>query len=152
MADILTSGVHIGFQKINWLMIVRESEWPYMIYGLWLGTTSHEYTHTSNDLLKWDCRIKDHLYIQMGYKTWLWCLQDSTRNQKSRNSTVPGIKNQDTVGMQWYDCNSSLIVACWKADTLNGTDHVISVQLQHHEQTFHAVLSHVHYYTYPHTI
>ena len=35
--------------------------------------------------------------------------------------------------MQEYDCNSSLIVACRKADTLNGTDHVISAQLQHNE-------------------
>ena len=69
----------------------------------------------------------------MGHKTRLWCSQDSARKQKSRNSTVPGIKHRDTVGMRRYNCNSSLIVACRKADTLNGTNRVISVQLQHHE-------------------
>ena len=86
-----------------------------------------------NDLLAWDCRVKDHPHIQTEHKTQLWCSQDSARKQNSWNSTVPDIKNQDTMEMQQYNCNSSLIVACWKVNTLNGTNHVIFVQLQHHK-------------------
>ena len=52
-----------------------------------------------HNLLKHDCRVKDHLPIQSGYKAQLWCSQDATRKQKSRSSKAPDVKNQDRVGM-----------------------------------------------------
>ena len=38
------------------------------------------------------------------------------------------------MGMDRYDCKSNLVVACRRLDNaLNGTDHIISVNLQHHD-------------------
>lgn len=79
-------------------------------------------------------RVKDHPPIEKGYQTRSWCSQDAARKQKSRSSKATNIKNRDTVGMHRYDCKSSLVVMCRKADnTPNGTDRVITVNLRHHD-------------------
>ena len=86
------------------------------------------------NLLKHDCRVKDHPPIQSGYKARLWCSQDAARKQKSRSSKAPDVKNRDRVGMHRFDCNSSLIVLCRKLDdSLNSAYRIILINLRHHD-------------------
>jgi len=80
------------------------------------------------------CRVKDHPPIKNGYKARLWCSQDVARKKKSKAINGQDIKNRDTVGMHRYDCDSSLVVMCRKADaTLDSSDHIILVNLRHHD-------------------
>lgn len=78
--------------------------------------------------------IKDHPPIKNGYKARLWCSQDVVRKKRSKAIIGQDTKNRDTVGMHQYDCNSSLIVICRKANTaLDNSDCIILVNLRHHD-------------------
>lgn len=71
--------------------------------------------------------VHDHIKLEHGHKTRLWCSQDEARKKKSKASDDPNVKNRDVVGMTRYACKSSLTVTC-KAI---GAENEVSISLKH---------------------
>ncbi|KAJ6523472.1 hypothetical protein DFH09DRAFT_1329961 [Mycena vulgaris] len=82
-------------------------------------------------------RVKENYEQKTGHKTRLWCCQNQGCKQKAKPSQREGAKPRDTLGMQRFDCKSSLRVSCLSGDVSG--EKKLRVYLQHHD-------SHLPYY------
>jgi hypothetical protein len=76
--------------------------------------------------------VKDNPKIQKGYRSRLWCCQDGGRKKKSKPSQNPDTKPRDNVGLQRFDCQSKLAVACMPG-RYPGT-RLVTIHIEHHEK------------------
>ncbi|KAF8521379.1 hypothetical protein BU17DRAFT_45849, partial [Hysterangium stoloniferum] len=63
-------------------------------------------------------------------KTCFWCCQDAKQKQKSCPSQREGAKHCDTLGMEWFNCQSRLILSCKKGSSAD--ECIIIVHLHHY--------------------
>ncbi|KAJ3753952.1 hypothetical protein EV360DRAFT_74091 [Lentinula raphanica] len=78
--------------------------------------------------------VHDHPKMATGFKTRLWCSQDSRRKKAPKPKDGESIKHRDNVGMQRFNCNSRLTVTSRLANVLDCSTKLVSVHLEHHHR------------------
>jgi len=116
-------------QNVNFVGCYRQPEDPLVSNKERIAMTVHEIwkvTYLAN-------RVKDHLRLQRGHKTRLWCSQDERRKKKKRPKIGETVVHRDAVGMIRYECNSKLIVSCATQDSTGTPLRTVRVHLRHHK-------------------